>query len=188
MAAREREAAAPFDLDRAWACGLDVRPSRVAGAGDGLFAARPFAQGELLCEYAGRVLSLARVMRMSVGERDYVMGGFGLNAHVDGRHDLNMLARYINDNADPAMINAEFVKLRAERKALVRALRPVACGEEIFCSYGEGYWRVRERAPAASAPSAALGAGLALRAAMLGLPLVLAGVRAALLNLRAARR
>jgi hypothetical protein len=69
--------------------GLDVRPSQVPGSGDGLWTARAFAAGEVLCEYRGRVLSLPAVLRLSVRERDYVMGGFSLNAHVDGWHDLN---------------------------------------------------------------------------------------------------
>lgn len=162
-----------FDRAAALRQGLDVRPSGVDGAGNGLFAARAFAQGELVCEYVGRTLSLARVMRMRVDERDYVMGGFGLNVHLDGRHDLNMLARYINDNGDAAMINAEFVKLRAERKALVRALRPLAAGEEIFCSYGESYWRARQREPTACTSTEKRGARYVLRALMLGLPLLL---------------
>ncbi|KAG8459904.1 hypothetical protein KFE25_010953 [Diacronema lutheri] len=163
-----------FDRRGALCRGLDVRPSGVAGAGDGLFVTRPFAQGELICEYVGRVLSLARVMQMDVRARDYVMGGFGLNVHVDGRSDLNMLARYINDNGDASMINAEFVKLRAERKALVRALRPLRSGEEVFCAYGDGYWRARQREPTACAPTASRGVRCALRAAMLVAPLLVA--------------
>jgi hypothetical protein len=170
-------AAAPFDRPAALARGLDVRPSQVPGAGDGLWTARAFATGEVLCEYRGRVLSLPAVLRLSVRERDYVMGGFGLNAHVDGRHDLNMLGRYVNDNGDRTMLNAEFDKLKPERRALVRALRPLVAGEEVFASYGEGYWRVRGAAPAA------VGAGrrarrLVLRAALLGAPLLLALLRA----------
>ena len=132
-----------FDRERALAAGLDVRPSQVPGAGDGLWTTRAFAAGEVLCEYRGRVLSLAAVLRMSVRERDYVMGGFGLNAHVDGRLDPNMLGRYVNDHGDASMLNAEFHKLQPERRALVRALRPLVAGEEVFASYGEGYWRAR---------------------------------------------
>ncbi|KAJ1623932.1 hypothetical protein T492DRAFT_1051641 [Pavlovales sp. CCMP2436] len=174
----------PLDRARAEAKGLDVRPSLVVGAGEGLFALRGFLEGELVCEYVGRVLSLAEVMRMSVPDRDYVMGGFGLNVHVDGRHNHNMLARYINDNGDPALINAEFVKLRAERKALVRALRPLRAGEEIFCAYGEGYWRARQKASIASVVgetpvSRRFAWQFAARVLMLGAPLLAAWLVAA---------
>ena len=73
--------------------GLRVGVSLVQGAGEGLFAVERFPKGHILCVYSGVVLSLAKVLKMSVKERDYVMGGFGLNAHVDARHDLSVLAR-----------------------------------------------------------------------------------------------
>lgn len=122
--------------------GLDVRPSAIRGAGLGLFATRAFADGEYICEYRGRVLTLAQVLRMSVEERSYVMG-FGVNAHVDGRPDKNMLGRYINDNGNPRRHNVTFVKDRVAKRAAVHATRPIAAGEELYASYGEGYWRAR---------------------------------------------
>ena len=55
--------------------GLEVRPSLIAGGGDGLFAARAFGEGEVLGEYRGRVLSLHQAHLLE--NRDYLMGGFG---------------------------------------------------------------------------------------------------------------
>jgi hypothetical protein len=162
---------AAFDRASALAAGLDVRPSQIRGAGNGLWTVRKFASGEVLCEYRGRVISLADVHSMSLRERDYVMGGFGVRVHLDGAHDLNMLGRYVNDNGDATMLNAEFSKHRPERCALVRALRPLAAGEEVFASYREGYWRARGAPPAA--PRARGGRGVLL-AALLGVSLALA--------------
>ena len=68
---------------RSWWQGVEVRPSRIDGAGDGLFTTRRFVVGEVLGLYYGRVLSLVEATRLS--NRDYLMGGFGLNAHVDVR-------------------------------------------------------------------------------------------------------
>ena len=51
--------------------------------------------------------------------------------------------RYINDHADCSKINAEFVKDKKNRRANVTALRSIEPGEEIYASYGEGYWRLR---------------------------------------------
>lgn len=39
--------------------------------------------------------------------------------------------RYINDNFDPSAINCTFVKLKAEKRALVKCLRDIAPGEEV---------------------------------------------------------
>jgi hypothetical protein len=61
-------------VTRSWP-GLEVRRSRVAGAGDGLFATRAYAAGELIGEYYGRVLSLHQATQLE--NRDYLMGGFG---------------------------------------------------------------------------------------------------------------
>ena len=69
---RRRSAAA---VKRSWPNGVEVRPSMVPAAGDGLFASRDFAEGELLGEYRGRVLSLVQAHKLE--NRDYLMGGFG---------------------------------------------------------------------------------------------------------------
>lgn len=60
---------------RRWPHGVEVRPSRVPGGGDGLFATRVFEAGEALGEYYGQVLSLWQAMNLE--NRDYLMGGFG---------------------------------------------------------------------------------------------------------------
>ena len=60
---------------RRWPHGVEVRPSRVQGGGDGLFATRVFEAGEALGEYYGQVLSLWQAMNLD--NRDYLMGGFG---------------------------------------------------------------------------------------------------------------
>ena len=124
---------------------LAVRASTVSGAGQGLFAARPFRKDELLCVYSGTPVSLAEAMRrQQAGDHgDYVMGGFGPNWRVDAGPHPGVKARYINDNFDAGRINARFVKLKADRVALVLAERDIEAGEEVFASYGEGYWRAR---------------------------------------------
>ncbi|KYK63126.1 SET domain protein [Toxoplasma gondii TgCatPRC2] len=54
-----------------------------------------------------------------------------------------VLARYINDNAKKEKLNARFVKDKERRRVFVQALRDLEAGEEIYASYGEGYWRNR---------------------------------------------
>ena len=133
------------------AIGVGVAPSTIPGAGDGLFALRDFAAGEVLADYYGEVLSFAK---MALREnRDYIMGGFGLNCYVDAAQQLDCPARYINDSFEPSRINAQFHKVASERRARVRATRPVAAGEEILASYGEDYWLPRGIDPATGAPA-----------------------------------
>ncbi len=73
IAVRQRQLANA--VKRRWAHGVEVRRSCVRGAGDGLFAARDFACGEVLGEYYGRALSLLQAINLK--DRDYLMGGFG---------------------------------------------------------------------------------------------------------------
>ncbi|CAK0835934.1 unnamed protein product [Prorocentrum cordatum] len=128
--------------------GLEVRASLIPGAGRGLFAARAFGEGDLLCVYSGTPVPLAQVVRREVST-DYLMGGFGLYS-VDASAHPEVLARYINDHPEGGRRNARFVKLKQQRRALVLASRAIAAGEEIYAGYGEGYWRARPGAMAAA--------------------------------------
>ena len=95
----------------------------------------------MLGEYRGQVLSLLQAYKLE--DRDYLMGGFGLNAHVDARFALDAPARYVNDNFDPTKLNARFEKNKEAKRALLLATRRIEAGEEVYASYGESYWRAR---------------------------------------------
>lgn len=126
---------------RRWPQGVEARRSCIPNAGDGLYATRHFAEGEVLGEYYGRVLTLYQATRLE--NRDYLMGGFGINAHVDARFALGSAARYVNDHFEPMKRNAHFVKDKRAKRATLVASRPIARGEEVYASYGESYWRAR---------------------------------------------
>ena len=76
---------------RRWPQGVEVRPSRIRGAGEGLFASRTFEAGEELGEYYGQVLSLWQAMNLQ--NRDYLMGGFGCAAPSEQRQPRCRLPR-----------------------------------------------------------------------------------------------
>ena len=137
--------------ERSWPeRGVAARPSLLAGAGNGLFALRDFAQGEEVADYFGEVLNLMQSIKRE--NRDYVMGGFGLNAYVDASAAVDCSGRYINDNFNKERINARFDRDRRARRARVVALRRIAAGEEIYASYGEDYWRPRGINPVTGEP------------------------------------
>jgi len=136
----QRALEASFRVGPAWRS-VAVKPSRVAGGGDGLFAVRAFAVGEVLGRYRGVVLTLSKAAKLE--NRDYLMGGFGVNAHVDAREAYAMPGRYVNDHFDAAMLNAEFRKNKAARSAALVAIKPIAAGAEVHAAYGASYWRAR---------------------------------------------
>lgn len=131
---------ASFRVGPAWQ-DVAVAPSLIPGAGEGLFARRAFSAGQVLGHYRGKRLSLAQAMKLE--DRDYLMGGFGVNAHVDAREAYAMPGRYVNDNFDASKLNAEFRKNKASRSAALTAIKPIAAGEEIYAAYGSSYWRAR---------------------------------------------
>ena len=126
--------------------GVTVKVSTIPQAGQGLFTTRSYSQGDLLCVYSGTSVSLTQALqRQEAGiHGDYVMGGFGLFWRVDAGPHPNVLARYINDPyLEPTKINVKFIKLKKYKIALVVAARDLISNEEIFATYGEGYWRKR---------------------------------------------
>ena len=117
--------------------GLEVRASRLAGAGSGLFAAREFARGAIVCEYVGAELRTADALKLA--DKSYLMR-LGPQCYVDARQRPEVRARYVNDCRDARAYNLEFIKRPNDRKALVRATRDIAPGEELYVSYGKLYW------------------------------------------------
>ena len=137
---RQREKEAAYRVGPAWRR-LRVAPSTIKGAGEGLFATERIAADETIGFYRGEVLTLREAVALK--DRDYLMGGFGPNAHVDARDAFAMPGRYVNDSFDASRLNARFDKTKATRSARVVALRDIEEGEEIFASYGRSYWTAR---------------------------------------------
>ena len=137
---RQREREAAYRVGPAWRR-LRVAPSTIKGAGEGLFATQRIAASETIGFYRGEVLTLREALQLK--DRDYLMGGFGPNAHVDASKAFAMPGRYVNDAFDASRLNARFDKSRKTRSARVVALRDIEEGEEIFAAYGRSYWSAR---------------------------------------------
>jgi len=124
-----------------WYSDLEVRPSLISNAGLGLFTKVHIPKHTAFCEYTGTELTLRQVMQLR--DKTYLMGGFGINCHIDANHHPDVKARYINDGIRDDKQNARFVKHKALKKASVVSTRDINPGDEIYASYGELYWRFR---------------------------------------------
>ena len=120
---------------------LEVKDSLIKNAGLGLFTNSFIPKNTVFCEYSGTELTLLQTMRLK--DKTYLMGGFGLNCHIDAKDHPNVLARYINDAREESEQNARFVKIKKLKKAQVLSIRDIQPGEEIYASYGSIYWRHR---------------------------------------------
>lgn len=115
-----------------------VAPSTIPGAGLGLFARRRFSTGEVTCVYTGVPLSTLGALRTP--DWRYLVGlgknRYGRRVWLDARPTPLVLARYANHHFDPARRNLRTQPVPDEEKWVMRAIRPIDAGEELYCDYG----------------------------------------------------
>ncbi|KAG7381344.1 hypothetical protein PHYPSEUDO_006189 [Phytophthora pseudosyringae] len=125
--------ALPLDDD-----GVEVRDSKIPGAGKGLFATRPHARGSTIGEYSGEVLPNEEAWKLK--DKSYLMK-LGDGVYVDALNCPDVLARYINDcRGHRGGFNVHFQKRPEDGKADVVAMRDIRPGEELYVNYGRLYW------------------------------------------------
>lgn len=119
---------------------VEVRPSTVPGAGRGLFVLEQVPAGVRVGEYWGDLVdSVLRWLRLR--NTDYVSLTANPTVQIDALRRPEALMRYINHHFDPRRCNARYVHVGD--RVYVETMRDVAAGEELFCDYGETYWRLR---------------------------------------------
>jgi hypothetical protein len=117
------------------ACGhLPSAPAYVAGRsrihGQGLFAARALAAGDCVVEYLGERIGKRESGRRQAARRRVCIFELNRRFDLDGAGPRNP-ARWLNHSCAP---NCEAVAERG--KIWIRALRPIAAGEELTFDYG----------------------------------------------------
>ncbi len=124
--------------------GVDARPSTIPGAGVGLFAARPYGRREYITYMSGELVSRAEAAaRAARGAGTHLKPVWPLAECIDGVTGATARpgdggASLVNDARDPARTNTFWD--RRDGVLYLRAARDVAAGEELFVSYGRGYW------------------------------------------------
>jgi hypothetical protein len=131
------------------ACDDDLSPrqSGIPGAGLGLFytpsirdpagsvGGAVVSSGDTLCYMTGHLHTFHSAK--TVTDRTYLLLLHGDNL-VDSGPLLQIKARYINDPLNENYVNCKFVP--EQDRAAVVATRDIEIGEELFVSYGPGYW------------------------------------------------
>ena len=119
---------------RAKAAGRRIQVRRSGVHGKGVFALRPIAAGETIIEYKGELISWPEALRRHPHDPSdpthtfyfHIDDGRVIDANVRGN-----AARWINHACDP---NCEADE--ADGRVFIKALRPLAEGEELFYDYG----------------------------------------------------
>ena len=122
---------------------LDVRASRIRGAGKGLFAATDLPAGTRLGEYTGHRTKAQPRNGNYVWEVNiyHPNGSFSHHEYVDARRTPTCILRYANGARTPAqrrLINTEMYQHRG--RVFYRTTKRVRRGTEIIVDYGEEYW------------------------------------------------
>lgn len=122
---------------------FEVRPSRLSGAGLGLFVRRLFYEDELLGPYTGELITYLDLAAGRFSGSNYLLG---LNETylIAGEGPKANYTRYINHSSEP---NALLVVSVRWKNAHFVATRRIEVGEEVFFDYGEAYWANADYAP-----------------------------------------
>jgi SET domain-containing protein len=138
--------------------GVEVRQSSIHGAGQGLFATRPFKARELITQYCGTRISgeqakaaLGHHQRSesyekihshtkSIGHHEVIIGlqGYPAKAGAGG-------ASYANHGPTPNTAYKSLSLTSGKELMFIKASTDVSPDDELFVSYGNDYWTMMGR-------------------------------------------
>ncbi|CAN0413737.1 unnamed protein product, partial [Ectocarpus fasciculatus] len=117
-----------------------VAVSTLPQAGQGLFASRNIAEGELLCCYEGTVILCPEHIEAS--SSDYLAQHSGTSWAIDAEFS-EYRARFVNDPIDETRMNVDLIyrpECYSSEAIWFRANQDIDQDDEIFVSYGPEYW------------------------------------------------
>jgi uncharacterized protein len=114
--------------------GRRIQVKRSGIHGKGVFAVKPIAAEEIICEYKGEVISWPEALRRHPHDPSNPQHTFYFhvdeNTVIDGGVSGNA-SRWINHSCEP---NCEADEI--DRRIFVKALKPIETGTELFFDYG----------------------------------------------------
>lgn len=128
--------------------GVKIAPSKIPGAGSGLFATRDFARGAKIAPLGGRKISQETFENMydfedEDGEKYDPTAPYAYSSSRPGKVNDAMCERsagsYANDPRD------ERVNARIGKAGILKAIKAIAKGDEIYVSYGGDYWENQDQ-------------------------------------------
>lgn len=117
---------------------LYTQVSTIKHSGNGLFTAMPIYKNEVIAVFKGKILSGQEARQLTLAKLDAYFINMVNGTIMDSRN-TKCFAKYANDAKTQTQNNAR-ITLNENNKVCLQALRDIALGEEIFCSYGKKYW------------------------------------------------
>lgn len=117
--------------------------SQIPNAGYGLFTVIDIYKDETIAIFKGEILNaLEAKLRAEAGKDGYFINLLD-GSIMDSQH-VECFAKYANDAE--GLVPSEFknnarITLDLNDQVCIEALRNIKANEELFCSYGKGYWK-----------------------------------------------
>ncbi len=122
---------------------LYIDPSQIPNAGMGLFTAIKIYKNEIIAFFDGEILNEAeQKKRIQQNNQGYFV--VLINGKILDSIHTECFAKYANDangTSKSHFKNNAFISLNENDKPCIVAARSIKVGEEIFCSYGDNYWK-----------------------------------------------
>lgn len=122
---------------------LYVQTSQLPNSGNGLFTAIGIYKEEIIAIFKGEVLSHSEAeIRIQNGTDDYFMNL--LDGTILDCRNTDGFAKYANDAngfSKSDFKNNATITLDENNNVCLKAIRKIKSGEEIFCAYGQNYWK-----------------------------------------------
>ena len=135
--------------------GVRAAPSRIAGAGLGLFATKDFSKNEWITAYEGERIPRDDAKRLREANKDSHVATLekgvwaidGIKKPQEGKGG----ASFVNHSDDTSGRNCKLDVFYPTRDRLLgtlalRATKDIEEGDELLCSYGRDYWGTKGRA------------------------------------------
>lgn len=122
---------------------LYTDPSQIPNAGMGLYTAIKIYKNEIIAVFDGEIINEAEQKdRIAKNKNAYFV--VLINGKVMDSMHTECFAKYANDadgSSKSNFKNNSFISLDEKDRPCIVASRNIKIGEEIFCSYGEHYWK-----------------------------------------------
>jgi SET domain-containing protein len=122
---------------------LYINESHIPGSGKGLFTAIPIYKDEVISIFKGRILSDKEAQYRATNGEDQYFINMPDGTILDSMK-VKCYAKYANDAmgfVKTKYKNNSTITLDEQGNVCIVATRNIAVGEEIFCSYGNKYWK-----------------------------------------------
>lgn len=122
---------------------LYTDPSQIPNAGMGLYTAIKIYKNEIIAVFDGEIINDAEQKKRTAQNNNAYFVVLINGKIMDSMH-TECFAKYANDangTSKSQFKNNAFISLNENDKPCIVASRNIKIGEEIFCSYGDNYWK-----------------------------------------------